>query len=147
MLCFWRGSNLGSLGLESDALPVEPPRHPVTSSPLIRPGAIQQKELGDWKSKCTTPWCEPTLRQKSPSRATTRRPSNTVPLCVEGWVGGWFNLMNLFMTTLVTAADHRLSLPAFCVCLSGHCKCLCLGGCEEDEINVPMALSVFKDGD
>ena len=26
-LCFWRGSNLGSLDLESDALPIEPPRH------------------------------------------------------------------------------------------------------------------------
>ena len=27
-LCSWRGSNLGSLDLESDALPTEPPRHP-----------------------------------------------------------------------------------------------------------------------
>ena len=27
-LCSWWGSNLGSLDLESDALPIDPPRHP-----------------------------------------------------------------------------------------------------------------------
>ena len=28
-LCSWRGSNLGSLDLESDALTIEPPLHPI----------------------------------------------------------------------------------------------------------------------
>ena len=28
-VCSWRGLNLGSLDLESDALPIEPPRHPI----------------------------------------------------------------------------------------------------------------------
>ena len=31
-VCSRRGSNLGSLDLKSDALPIEPPRHPVTPS-------------------------------------------------------------------------------------------------------------------
>ena len=31
-VCSWRDSNLGPLDLESDALPIEPPRHPMGKS-------------------------------------------------------------------------------------------------------------------
>ena len=35
VLCSWRGLNLGSLGLESDTLPTEPPRHPLIHLVLV----------------------------------------------------------------------------------------------------------------
>ena len=35
LLCSWRGSNLGSLDLESDATPIEPPRHPKMGKSIV----------------------------------------------------------------------------------------------------------------
>ena len=58
----WRDSNLGSLDLESDALPVEPPRHPLSYlpvaillAPVSRLGPVGRRSAGKRKDADLTP--------------------------------------------------------------------------------------------
>ena len=54
-LCSWRDSNLGQLDIESDAIPIEPPRHPWddTKRKIACSGDVRVHVLGLTAEECS----------------------------------------------------------------------------------------------
>ena len=107
VLCCWRGWNLGSLGLGSDALSIEPPRHPICCLTWCF------RELVDWwfvdnrwSEECPLPSCRSDASDGTPPTRPHTRSSRSHLSCPH--------TLTMLCRLLILSALVALAWPAKC---------------------------------